>query len=125
MDARGAARRWTGSVVARACKGFVTRLPAEAADALVMDAIFLVVSCMVTGEAEWFFRCGVAEREMIEFLEEGKSIEAMEGIYEVGLLFVYDGVCSSDVFEAAICLVGTVQSEEGAARLAVSKDRDF
>ena len=52
MDVRGAARRWTGGVAARACKGLMTRLPAEAADALVMDAIFLVVSCMVAGKAE-------------------------------------------------------------------------
>ena len=103
----------------------MTGLPAEAADALVMDAIFLVVSCVVTGEAEWFFRHGVAEGEMIKFLEEGESIKTMEGIYEVGFLFVYDGVGSSDVFETAICLVGTVQSEEGAARLAVSKDGNF
>ena len=100
-------------------------LPAEAADALVMDAIFLVVSCVVTGEAEWFFRCSVAEGEMIEFLKEGESIKTVEGVYEVGFLFVYDGVGSSDVFEAVICLVGAVQSEEGAARLAVSKDGDF
>ena len=103
----------------------MTGLPAEAADALVMDAIFLVVSCVVTGEAEWFFRCGVVEGEMVEFLEEGESIKAMEGVYEVGLLFVYDGVGSSDGFEVTICLVGTVQSEEGAARLAVSEDGDF
>ena len=103
----------------------MTGLPAKAADALVMDAIFLVVSCVVTGEAEWFFRHGVAEGKMIEFLEEGESIKTMEGVYEVGFLFVYDGVGSSDVFEVAICLVGTVQSEEGAARLAVGKDGDF
>ena len=103
----------------------MTGLPAKAADALVMDAIFLVVSCMVTGEAEWFFRRGVAEGEMIEFLEEGESIKTMEGVYEVGFLFIDDGIGSSDVFEAAICLVGTVQSEEGAAGLAVSKDGDF
>ena len=103
----------------------MTRLPAEAADALVMDAIFLVVSCVVTGETEWFFRRGVAEGEMIEFLEEGESIKTMESVYEVGFLFVYNGVGSSDVFEAAICLVGMVQSEEGAARLAVSKIGDF
>ena len=101
-------RRWTGSVVARACEGFVTGLPAEAADALVVDAVFLVVSCVVTGEAEWFFRRGIVEGEMIEFLEEGESIETMEGVYKVGFLFVYDRVGSSDVFEAAICLVGTV-----------------
>ena len=55
-------RRWTGSVVARACKSFVTRLPAEAADALVVDAVFLVMSNVVAGEAKWFFRCGVAKR---------------------------------------------------------------
>ena len=114
-----------GRVVARACKSFVTRLPAEAADTLVVDTVFLVVSCMVTGETEWFFRCGIAEGEMVEFLEEGESIETMEGVYKVGFLFVYDRVGSSDVFEAAICLVGTVQGEEGAARLAVSEDGDF
>ena len=86
----------------------MTGLPTEAADALVMDAIFLVVSCVVTGEAEWFFRCGVAEGEVIEFLEEGESIKTMDGVYEVGLLFVDDGVGGSDVFKAAICLVGTI-----------------
>ena len=103
----------------------MTRLPAEAADALVVDTIFLVVSCMVTGETERFFRRGITEGEMIEFLEEGESIEAMEGVYKIGLLFVYDRVGSSDVFEAAVCLVSTVQGEEGAARLAVSEDGDF
>ena len=121
----GAARGWTGSVVVRACEGFVTGLPVKAADALVVDAVFLVVSCVVTGETEWFFRHGVTEGEMIEFLEEGESIKTMEGVYKVGFLFVYDRVGSSDVFEAAICLVGMVQREEGAARLAVSEDWDF
>ena len=86
----------------------MTRLPAEAADALVMDAVFLVVSCVVTGEAEWFFRCGVVEGEMVEFLEERESIKAMEDVYKVSFLFVYDGVGGSDIFEAAVCLVGTV-----------------
>ena len=70
MDARGAMRGWTGGVVAGACKSFVTRLPMEAADALVMDTVFLVMSSVVAGEAEWFFRCGIAKREMVEFLEE-------------------------------------------------------
>ena len=69
-------RRWIGGVVVRAGKGFVTRLPVEAADALVMDTVFLVMSCMVAGGAEWFFRCGVAEGEMVEFLEERESIRA-------------------------------------------------
>ena len=45
---------------------------------------------------------------MIEFLEKGESIETMEGVYKVGFLFVYDRVGGSDVFEVAICLVGTV-----------------
>ena len=49
----------------------------------------------------------------------------MEGVYKVGFLFVDDGVGGSDVFKAAICLVGTVQGEEGAARLAVGEDWDF
>ena len=108
MDARGAARKWTGRVVARACKGLVARLPAETTDALVVDTVFLVVSGMVTGEAEWFFRRSVAEGEMIEFLEEGESIKTMECIYEVGFLFVDDGVGGSDVFKATVCLVGAV-----------------
>ena len=71
-------------------EGLVTGLPAKAANTLVVDAVLLVMSCMVTGEAEWFFRCGVAEGEMIEFLEEGESIETMEGVYKVGFLFVDD-----------------------------------
>ena len=79
---------------------------------------------MVAGEAEWFVVCSVAKGEMIEFLEEGESIKAMEGVYEVGFLFVYDGVCGSDVFEMVICLVGLVQGEVGAAELAVGKDGD-
>ena len=86
----------------------MTRLPAEAADALVVDTVFLVMSCMVAGETEWFFRCGVLEGEMIKFLEEGESIETMEGVYEIGFLFVYDRVGGSDVLEAAICLVGAI-----------------
>ena len=118
-------RRWTGSVILRAGKSLMTGLPAEAADTLVMDTVFLVVSCMVAGEAEWFLGCGRAEGEMIEFLEEGESIEAMESVYKVGFLFIYDRVGGSNIFEAAVCLVGTVQGEEGAARLAVREDRDF
>ena len=116
---------WMGSVVARACESFVTGLPAEAGDALVVDAVFLVVPSVVAGKAEWFFRCGVAKGKMVEFLEEGESIETMECVYKIGLLFVYDRVSGSDVFETAICLVGTVQGEEGAARLAVCEDWDF
>ena len=45
---------------------------------------------------------------MVEFLEGGESIETMEGVYEISFLFVYDGVGSSDVFEAAVRLVCTV-----------------
>ena len=114
-----------GSVVMRARESLVTGLPVEAADTLVVDTVLLVVSCMVTGETEWFFRCGIVEGEMIECLEEGESIEAMEGVYEIGFLFVYDRVSSSDVFEVVVCLVSTVQGEEGAAGLAVGKDWDF
>ena len=106
-------------------ESYVTGLPVEAADTLVVDAVFLVVSCMVAGEAKWFCRCGIVEGEVVEFLEEGESIKAMEGVYEVSLLFVYDGVCGSDVFEMVVCLVGMVQGEEGAAGLAVGEDRDF
>ena len=114
-----------GGVVAGAGESLVTGLPVEAADALVMDTVLLVMSHMVAGEAEWFFRCGVVEGEMVEFLEERESIKAMEGVYKVGFLFVYDGICGSDVFEVAVCLASTVQGEEGAAWLAVGEDRDF
>ena len=114
-----------GSVVAGAGESFVTRLPAEAADALVVDTVFLVVPWMVTGETEWFFRCDVAEGKMIEFLEEGESIKAMEGVYKVSFLFVYNRVGGSDIFEVVVCLVSTVQGEKGAARLAVCEDGDF
>ena len=86
----------------------MTGLPAEAADALVVDAVFLVVSSVVAGKAEWFFGGGIAEGEMVKFLDERESIEAMEGVYKVGFLFVDDGISGSDVFEAAVCLVGTV-----------------
>ena len=111
-----------GGVVVGASESFVTRLPAEAADTLIMDTVFLGVSCIVTGMAEWFFRHGIAKGEM---MEEGESIKAMEGIYKVGLLFIYDVISSSDIFEVVVCLVGTVQGEEGAARLAVGEDGDF
>ena len=49
----------------------------------------------------------------------------MEGVYKVGFLFVYNRVSGSDVFEAMVCLVGMLQGEERAARLAVCEDRDF
>ena len=103
----------------------ITGLPAEATDALVMDTVFLVMSCMVAGKAEWFFGCGVAEGEMVEFLEERESIKAMEGVYKVSFLFVYDRVSGSDTFETAICLVSVVQGEEGAAGLAIGEDGGF
>ena len=45
---------------------------------------------------------------MVEFLEEGESIKAMESVYEVGFLFIYDGISGSDVFEMTVCLVGMV-----------------
>ena len=86
----------------------MTRLPAEAADALVMDTVFLVMSSVVAGKAEWFFRCGVAKGEVVEFLEKGESIETVEDVYKIGFLFVYDRVGGSNIFETAICLVGMV-----------------
>ena len=104
----GVTRRWTGSVVARACKSFVTGLPAEAADALVVDAVFLVVPSVVAGKAEQFFGGSIAEGKMVKFLEERESIEVMESVYKVGFLFVDDGIGGSDVFEAVVCLVGMI-----------------
>ena len=92
----------------RTCERFVTGLPSEAADALVVDAVFLVMSSVVAGQAEWFFRGSVAEGEMVEFLDERESIEVMEGVYKVGFLFIDDRVGGSDVFKATVCLIGTV-----------------
>ena len=86
----------------------MTGLPTEAGDTLVVDAIFLVVACVVAGQAEWFFGGGIVEGKVVEFLDEQESIEVMEGVHKVGFLFVDDGVGGSDVFKAAICLVGTV-----------------
>ena len=103
----------------------MTGLPLEAADALVVDAVFLVVPSVVAGKAERFFGGSVAEGEMVELLEERKSIKAMEGVYEVCFLFVYDRVGGSDIFKATVCLVSSVQGEEGAAGLAVREDGDF
>ena len=103
----------------------MTGLPAEATDALVVDAVFLVVSSVVAGQAEWFFGGSIVEGEMVEFLDERESIEAMEGVYKIGFLFVDDRVSGSDVFKATVCLVGTVQGEEGATWLAVGEDGDF
>ena len=113
------------SEVTRAGEGFVARLPVEAADTLVVDAVFLVVSCMVAGKAKQFFRCSIAEGEVVEFLEERESIKTMEGVYKVGFLLIDDGISGSDVFETTVCLVGMVQGEERAARLAVGEDGDF
>ena len=48
----------------------MTGLPSEAADTLVVDAVFLVVTSMVAGQAEWFFGGGIAEGEVVEFLDE-------------------------------------------------------
>ena len=75
MDVRGTTRRWTGGVVAGAGESLVTGLPVEAADALVVDTVFLVVSWRVAGETEGFFRCGVAEGKVVKFLEERESIK--------------------------------------------------
>ena len=63
---------------------------------------------VVAGKAERFFGGSIAEGEMVKFLEEQESIEAMEGVYKVGFLFVNDGIGGSDVFEAAVCLVGMI-----------------
>ena len=118
-------KRWTGGVVTRTCECFVTGLPAEAADALVVDAIFLVVTSVVAGQAEWFFGGSVAKGEVVEFLDERESIKVVEGVYKVGFLFIDNRVGVSDVFKATVCLVGTVQGEEGATWLAVGEDGDF
>ena len=86
----------------------MTGLTAEAADALVVDAVFLVVPSVVAGKAEWFFGGSIAEGEMVELLEKRKSIKAMEGVYEVCFLFVYDRVGGSDIFKVTVCLVSSV-----------------
>ena len=62
-----------------------------------MDAVFLVVPSVVAGKAEWFFGGSIAEGEMVELLEERKSIKAMESVYKICFLFVYDGVGGSDI----------------------------
>ena len=86
----------------------MARLPVEAADALVVDAVFLVMSSVVAGEAECYLRHSIAEGKVVELLEEGKSIEMMEGVCKVGFLFVDDGVSGPNIFEASVCLVSMV-----------------
>ena len=45
----------------------------------------------------------------------------MESVYKISFLFIDNVVSGANVFE----LVGSIQGQEGAARLAVSEDRDF
>ena len=49
----------------------------------------------------------------------------MESVYKISFLFVDNGVSGANVFELVVCLVGSIQGQEGAERLAVSEDRDF
>ena len=86
----------------------MTGLPAEAADALVVNAVLLVMTSVVAGQAEWFLGSSVAKGEVVEFLDEQESIEVVEGVYQVGFLFVDNRVGGSDVFKVAVCLIGTV-----------------
>ena len=86
----------------------MTGLPAEAADALVVNAVLLVMTSVVAGQAEWFLGSSVAKGEVVEFLDERESIKAVEGVYKVGFLFIDNRVGGSDVFKATVCLIGTV-----------------
>ena len=52
LDAGGSGMGWLESVVARACKCLVTRLPMKAGDTLVVHTVFLVMADMITGHAE-------------------------------------------------------------------------
>ena len=62
---------------------------------------------------------------MVEFLEEGEPIKMMESVYKISFLFIDNVVSGANVFELVVCLVGSIQGQEGAERLAVSEDRDF
>ena len=49
----------------------------------------------------------------------------VDGVDEVDLLLSLDGVGGLDTFEPSVCLICPVEGKEGAARLAVSEDRNF
>ena len=77
-----------GSKITGAGKSLVTRLPAKAGDTLAVDTVLLVVSLMVAGETECFFRSGIANGEMVEFLKEMDSFKAIESVNKVCFLFI-------------------------------------
>ena len=45
---------------------------------------------------------------MVEFLKKRKSIEMMEGVYEVSFLLIDNVTGGFDVFELVICLIGLI-----------------
>ena len=92
LDAGGMPKRRTrcGLIVVRASEGIVTGLPVKAGDALVVDAVLLVVPFMIAGETECLFRSGVVNREMVKFLKESESFKVVEGVNKVSFLFIDD-----------------------------------
>ena len=63
--------------------------------------------------------------EMVKFLEELKPSKGVECIDEVNFLLSLDSVWCLNSFKPSVCLVDQVKGEEGAAQLAVGKDRNF
>ena len=57
-------------IIVGAGQGPVTRLPAEAREALIVLAMGLVVTDMVTSQTEFFNGFEVSRGEVVEFLKE-------------------------------------------------------
>ena len=62
---------------------------------------------------------------MVEFLKELESAKMMECVDKFNFLFLLNVIGGLDVFKLMVCLVHPVESEEGAAWLAVCEDGDF
>ena len=67
-------------------ESFMSQLPTKARNTLIMDAVVLIMSFMVTCEAECF-SCLIVGGEVVEFLEELESFKMIECIDEFNFLF--------------------------------------
>ena len=89
-------------------------------EALVVLAMGLVVTDMVTGQTEFLDRFEILCGEVVEFLKKLEHSQLIASIQQVCLLFkdiLFEG---SDVFESSVCLVCSVKGEQWTTRLAIN-----
>ena len=67
------------------------------------------MSLVVAGETEHLFRSSIADRKVVKFLEEFESFKMVEGVDEIGFLFIDNVVRGSNVFELTVCLISSIQ----------------